>query len=304
MKYPIVFLSLVVSLAGCSTKSLSERKDSETQPRTAVTITYGIYGHIEQTTAFPATTVYRNKSVIAAPISAFIATSYVSTGVRVSREQLLYNLESKERRAVGGTGNAGIISINAACDGFVIDVQQQPGSYVAEGTTLCTIAESTSLAFEIDVPYEQRQKVRNGDKCVLELPDGTRLMAMVQLPLVTMNTFSQSERIIATAQAPFLPEGLYVKALFAANVQSGQKNMILPESAVQSDETLTRHWVMTLAGDSTVAIVPVEVVGRNVAEIEILSGSLSSQDCIVLTGGYGLENGAKVVVTKEETTYE
>lgn len=76
--------------------------------------------------------------------------------------------------------------------------------------------------------------------------------------------------------------------------------MILPKSAVQSDETLTEHWVMKLADDSTAVKVPVEVGNSNASEIEIKSAALSPQDCIILTGGYGLEDGAKVVVTKEE----
>ena len=76
--------------------------------------------------------------------------------------------------------------------------------------------------------------------------------------------------------------------------------MILPKSAVQSDETLTEHWVMKLADDNTAVRVPVEVGNSNASEIEIKSDALSPQDRIILTGAYGLEDGAKVVVTKEE----
>lgn len=76
--------------------------------------------------------------------------------------------------------------------------------------------------------------------------------------------------------------------------------MILPKSAVQSDETLTEHWVMKLADDSTAVKVPVEVGNSNASEIEIKSTALLPQDRIILTGGYGLEDGAKVIVTKEE----
>ena len=55
-----------------------------------------------------------------------------------------------------------------------------------------------------------------------------------------------------------------------------------------------------MADDSTAVKVPVEVGNSNASEIEIKSAALSPQDCIILTGGYGLEDGAKVVVTKEE----
>lgn len=300
MKYSIVFLSIALCLAGCGMRNLSENKLSEELPRPAVTLTHGVYGHIERTTTFPATTVYQNKSVVSAPIPGFIAEMSVTAGMRVKAGQLLYKLESKERHAIGGAGDDGIIPIRVTRDGIVLDVQQQTGNYVAEGAALCTIVESESLIFEINVPGERRKEVRNGDKCTLELPDGTSLPAIVRQTLVSMNTVSQSERVIASANAPFLPEGLRVNAVFSVSPRTDKKGMILPESAVQSDETLSRHWVMKLGGDSTAVKVPVEIVGSNSSEIEVLSDSLSPQDGIILTGGYGLESGSKVAVVKEE----
>ena len=113
-----------------------------------------------------------------------------------------------------------------------------------------------------------------------------------------MDIASQSEQIIARAKASFLPEGLNVKALFTTNSTSASKDMVLPKSAVQSDETLTEHWIMKLSADSTAVKVPVEVVRSNAAEVEIKSGTVSLQDNIILTGGYGLEEGARVTTNK------
>lgn len=74
--------------------------------------------------------------------------------------------------------------------------------------------------------------------------------------------------------------------------------MILPRAAVQSDEALTEHWVMKLSGDSTAVTVPVTIGNSSASEIEVSSAELSVDDRIVLTGGYGLEDGAKVVVAE------
>ncbi len=300
MKYTIIFLLFVLCFGGCGMKGSSEDKAPVRTPRTAVTLTRGVYGHIEQTKTFSAVTVYRNKSVILAPISGFITEMFVQCGTRVKENQLIYNLESKERHAIGESVINSVIPIKAMRKGIVLDVQQQVGNYVVEGTTLCTIAESESLVFEINVPYEQREQVRSGDRFMLELPDGTHLPAIVQQPLATMNTVSQSECVIASAQTSFLPEGLHLKALFVESKSKNEKSMILPKSAVQSDETLSKYWVMKLAGDSTAVKVPVVVTGCNSIEIEIMSDSLSPKDDIILTGGYGLENGARVEVIKQE----
>ena len=298
MKYQIVLLSLIVSLSGCGQKDASNGNIQEEKPVTAVTLTHASFGKIEKDIILSATTAYQNKSVVSAPIPAFITEVLVQPGSRVKAGATLYHIESKEQHALGNANHT-VIPIKAERDGIVLDVQQQAGSYVTEGTLLCTVAEAGSLVFEINVPYEQRRYAHSGSKCMLELPDGTRLTATVHAPLATMNTVSQSERVIARAKAPFLPEGMNVKAIFRGN-DSSSKGLLLPKSAVLSDETLSQHWVMKLANDSTAVRVPVEVGNSNASEIEIRSDVLSPQDRIILTGGYGLEDGAKVVVTKEE----
>ena len=298
MKYQIILLSLIVSLSGCGQREASNGNIREEEPKTAVTLTHAAFGRIEKEIIFSATTVYQNKSVVGAPIPAFITEALVRPGSRVKAGETLYRIESKEQHALGN-GSHAVIPIKAERDGIVLDVQQQAGSYVTEGTVLCSVAEIESLVFEIHVPYEQQRYAHSGSKCMLELPDGTRLAATVHTSLATMNTVSQSERVIARAKAPFLPEGMNVKAVFSVSDSSSER-MILPKSTVQSNETLTEYWVMKLADDSTAVREPVAIGNSNASEIEIESDALSPQDRIILTGGYGLEDGAKVVVTKEE----
>ena len=298
MKYQIVLLSLIVSLSGCVQRA-SNGNIQEEKPGTAITLTHAAFGKIEKKIILSATTSYQNKSMVSAPNPAFITEVLVQPGSRVKAGDILYRIESKEQHALGNSNHT-VIPIKAERDGIVLDVQQQAGSYVTESNVLCSVAEVGSLVFEINVPYEQKWYARSGSRCMLELPDGTQLTATVYASLATMNTASQSERVIARAKVPFLPEGMNVKAVFTENGSSSDKGMILPKSAVQSDETLTQHWVMKLADNGTAVRVPIEVGNSNASEIEIKSDVLSPQDRIILTGGYGLEDGAKVVVTKEE----
>ena len=300
MKYQIALLSFILIFDGCGKRSTSNENIQEKKSQTAVTLTHAVLGKIEKKMMLSATTVYQNKSVVTTPIPAFISKIFVQPGTRVKSGQILCQMESKEQHALGNDRHT-FIPIKAGCDGIVLDVQQQAGNYVIEGTIICTIAETSSLAFEINVPYEKQQYTRDGSKCVLELPDKTQLQATIHAPLAEMNTASQSERVIAQAKSPFLPEGMNVKAIFTIG-HSTENMLILPKSAVQSDETLTRYWVMKLSSDSTVAKVPVEIGNSNISEIEIKSTILSPQDNIVLTGGYGLEDGMKITITKEEET--
>lgn len=291
-------LSLALSLGGCEQKSASNENVQNEPPRTAVTLPRATYGEIEKEVVLSATTVFQNKSVVTAPVPAFVTEVDVQPGARVKLGQTLCRMESKEQHALGYAERP-LILLKAERDGIVLDVLRQAGDYAAEGTTLFTIAETGSLAFEINVPYELRQYARNGSKCILELPDGSRLRATVSAPLATMNVAAQSERVIARAKAPFLPEGMNVKAIFSSGRSAG-KTLLIQKSAVQSNETLTEHWVMKLSGNGTAVKVPVETGNANATHIEIKSTDLSPHDRIVLTGGYGLENGARVAVAGEE----
>ena len=60
----------------------------------------------------------------------------------------------------------------------------------------------------------------------------SKLRATVQAPLATMDEVSQSEKVIATAaDAPFLPEGMNVKAVFTSATPT-EAVLLLPKSAV------------------------------------------------------------------------
>lgn len=293
------WLSIVaLSLAACQRNNATDEGTQQEKPRTAITLTHAEYGQIDQEAVYSATTAYLKKSVVTAPIPAYITYCAATVGARVRAGQVLYRIESKEQRALGSGAGSSPIVITAAHSGIVLEVMQQAGGYAPEGSVLCSIAETGSLVFEINMPYEDRRQVRTGGHCLLELPDGTRLTATIQAPLATMNTAAQAEQVIARANAPFLPEGLNARAIFQTRKETGIRALILPRSAVQSNETLTQHWVMVLATDSTVRKVPVSTGNSNTTSVEVFSQTLTPRDKVVLTGGYGLEESSKVTVTK------
>lgn len=72
--------------------------------------------------------------------------------------------------------------------------------------------------------------------------------------------------------------------------------MVLPKSAVLSNETQTEFWVMKLMNDSTAVKVNVQMGLQNAGMIEILSPSFQPDDKIIIEGNYGLSDTAKVKV--------
>lgn len=294
-----IVLLLAICLTACG-RSSGDAETSYEKPRTSVTLTHVTPGRIRNEIVLSGTTVYQNKMIVTAPIPSFISEVNVQPGMKVEAGQLLYKLESKEHRALSGEpeeNRLGMVVVRAAASGIVTSVMQQTGSFVAEGTALCTLADLNSLVFELNVPYEQSRYIIPGKTCTIVLPDATVLKAVIRTPLATMNTVSQVQQVVAHARSSFLPEGLTVKVLVDTG-HAGNEIRLLPKAAVQSDEKLTGYWVMKLADDSTAVRIPVIIGNSSADSIEIVSPLFSASDRIVLSGSYALEDSARVVILK------
>lgn len=287
---------LIPLLAACLASCSHPAETGGRVPATSVTLTRVGHGHIRRDIVLSATTAYLRKTSVTAPVAGYVQEIHVRPGATVGRGQPLYTLESKEQRALASTSMPPI-TVCAGEDGIVLDVLQQTDSYVPEGTPLCSLVATDSFVFLLDVPYEQSRHTAAGKACTLVLPDGTRLHATIGQALVTMNIASQSQAVMVRADnAPFLPEGMHVAALVSEEDAPLTPRMILPKRAVQSDEQLTHHWVMKLANDSTAIRIPV-TVGNSTADSIEVSGSLTPEDRIILTGGYALPDSSRVVIS-------
>lgn len=300
MKTLSVFLFVAMVFFACSNKSETSVSGNE-PPTTYVTLTHVGYGKIRSEISLMATTAYLRHTAVMAPISAFLTQVLVQPGMRVHRGQLLFEIESKEYQALKGSDagtlpHLGHIQIRAAEAGIIVDVTQQSGSYAPEGTTLATEVDPRSMVFKIDVPYEQSRYARPGSSCSILLPDQTRLHAILERPLVTMDVEAQSQQVIARAKSPFLPEGMNVKALLSKDIDQ-RPSQILPKSAVMSNEDMSSFWIMALQGNRAKKII-VKVGNSNSTNIEILSPLIPLSSSIILTGGYALTDGAHVIVKK------
>jgi HlyD family secretion protein len=186
--------------------------------------------------------------------------------------------------------------VKAPASGIVSTLdKQQIGDYVLEGAQLCTIAESSALAFAVNVPYEYSGITRSGVSCRLVLPDNSIHPAHFTTPLTTMNSLSQTQTILAKADgALFLPENLIVKVL--VNKDAAVKGQLLPKSALLSDEMMEEFWVMLLINDTTAVRVNVKRGSMNKDSVEVVDPVFDLHDRFLISGNYGLPDTAYVEV--------
>jgi hypothetical protein len=301
--HTLIIISLL--LCGCHANQANNVEKSK-KPKTQVQVT-GIHtGSISDDLVLSATSVYLRRNSVTSSIAGFITRVNVKLGDRVHKGQILYQLESKERKALGqditkidpSLRGFGIIEVKAPASGIVTTFdKQQTGEYVLEGTPLCTIAESHDLAFQVNVPYEFSSIVKPGKQCFITLPDNSIHKATITTPLTTMNVIAQTQTLLARPEEVlFLPENLLAKVQVTKGGTG--KHQVLSKSCVLSDEMMKDFWVMKLVNDSTAIKVPVRTGNKNNKEIEIISPSFQPGDRIISTGNYGLADTALVNIVK------
>lgn len=298
----ICFLSAL--FMGCGSKL--QEVEQVIVPKSPVQITSIRMGSIDDNLTLSATTIYLKRNVITAEIPAFITKVNIHLGDRIVKGQVLYELQTKERKALGkqiinsdtSLTNFGNIKIYAPASGIITTFdKQQTGDYILEGTQLCTIAESNDLAFQINVPYEFSQFIKIGSQCTIILPDNSIHSATITTPLTAMNALAQTQTILAKCNENlFLPENLIVKIQVSKNIKGNKQ--IVAKPCILSDEMMQEFWVMKLINDSTAVKVPISIGNKNDHEAEIITPLFDSKDRIIINGNYGLTDTASVKIIK------
>ncbi len=299
----ILLLNFLVFFS-CKTAPKELEETEILNPKSLIETVTVKYGEIDDELVLSATTVYLKRNVVTASIPAFITNVKVKLGDAVNKGDVLFELESKERRALGDNvskldtslANFGIIKIKATGTGVVSTLDKpQPGGYVLEGTQLCTIAESSDLAFQVNVPYEFAAYAREGKNCLITLPDNTLHKARFTKSLTSMNVLSQTQTILATVNENLLlPENMIVKVSIIKGTNGNKQ--ILPKECILSDEMMKEFWVMKLINDSTAVKVPVTIGTKNNTSSEVITPQFNANDKIVSSGNYGLPDTALVKI--------
>jgi len=301
VKFKLILILILLTTA-CKKPVLKE--ESVIQAKVSVDVTGITRGVVKDELTLFATTMYLKRNVVASPIPGFITQVHVKLGESVKEDQLLFELETKEARALGSeavmpdipSSTFGKISVKAPTSGIVnVLDKQEIGDYVLEGSQLCVIAASNELAIAVNVPYEYKEFTKPGVKCTILLPDNTQHPATFTTPLTTMNSVDQTQTFLAKSQERlFLPENLIVKVL--VNKGSDEQKQILPKAAVLSDEMMEKFWVMKLLNDSMAIKVDISPGIMNKESVEILEPQFQKSDKILVSGNYGLPDTAFVKV--------
>lgn len=252
-----------------------------------------------------ATATYLLKSDVKSNSTGYITNVRINPGDNVRKGQLLFSIQSKEARALGNTINrldpsfrfSGMTSVMSPASGYVNALNHQNGDYVQEGEILAGITDSSSFGFVMNVPYEYHEMLTNNRNLEIKLPDGKTIYGHIAKLLPTVDPVSQTERVLVKPNESInIPENLIVT--INLKQQNSSSGLYVPKTAVLTDETQTKFWVMKLKNDTTAVKVDITKGTENDNWVQIISGNIKMGDRIITTGNYGLENNAKVKVEK------
>ncbi|MGS0748481.1 efflux RND transporter periplasmic adaptor subunit [Halpernia sp. GG3] len=205
-------------------------------------------------------------------------------------------MQTKESRALGNTINkldksfrfSGVTTVTCPASGYVNSLNHQVGDYVQEGEILAGITDSSSFGFVMNVPYEYHEMLVNNKNLEINLPDGKKIQGHIAKLLPSVDPISQTEKVLVKPNDQVsIPENLIVS--INLKHQQNETGLYVPKSAVLTDETQTKFWVMKLKNNNTAVKIDIVKGTENNNFVQIVSGNVTLKDKIIASGNYGLE---------------
>lgn len=296
---------LLFSCKGGADKAADDAGDADVKAQTPVTVTTVNDSTMVDYIDLNATSAFLQKGFVKANANGYIQKVNAQLGHFVNTGDVLFTIKTKEAQSIGNSINildttfkfSGENKIKASVHGYVTQLNHQTGDYVQDGEQLAAISDRSSFVFLLQLPYELKAYVRDGQDVQLTLPDGTKLTGRATSSMPSVDTVAQTQSIVLKVNSDKpIPENLVAKARI---IKSSKTNAAsLPKTAILSNETQTEFWVMKLTDATTAVKVPVKKGIEAGDRVEILSPKFSPQDKIVVTGNYGLADTAKVKIVQ------
>lgn len=287
-------------------KETTTAETEKTDAGTPVTVTTVAFGPLSETVELNATSVFQLKSTIKASATGYLQSVNAVLGQPVGKGRTMFVIKTKEAAALGNTINSldpsfrfnGLVSIPASESGYVSTLNYKAGDYVTDGEALAVISDLSSFGFLMELPYELKASVAANRELELKLPDGTILKGHIASEMPTVDPASQTQQVLIKVNAGKpIPENLIAKVTLVK--QYKPTAAYLPKAAVLTDEVQNNFWVMKMINDSTALKVPVTKGMETGDNVEIVAPQFLTTDKILLTGNYGLEDTAKVIIQKD-----
>jgi multidrug efflux pump subunit AcrA (membrane-fusion protein) len=296
MKHFLFYILITAFLLNSCAKK--EAEQTEQKPIVSVKTANVRFGEIDSKLTFNGKTIYLKKNMVSSPISGYVRLIKVKFGDYVKNEQLLFEIQTKENKALenSNSGDFGLIKVFAPSQGVISTLNiTENGAYVVEGASLCTVAENHEVMVQLNLPFEFNSLVKTGESCTLVLNEDTRFSGTIYQILPTVDDANQTQQVLIKPHynKP-LPENLNLEVELLKARHS--KSYLIPRNALMTNETQTEFWVMKVVNNIAIKV-PVKKGIENDETVEVLNSGLTTSDLVISEGAYGLNDSSAVKIT-------
>lgn len=202
--------------------------------------------------------------------------------------------QAELRRTQSAVGAAGVTSdgrhlaVRSLISGRITKMDAELGAFVSAGTELFEVANPRSIQIEASVPWADAQRIRPGDRAVVELGGGQTLDAVVRASTPSLDPESRAATVVLSPSG--IPAGLTQGQAFRVRITPRGGNaggrIVLPEGAVQSVEGRDVVFVQVRGGFQAK---PVTIGQRSGGRVEVLSG-LNPGEVVATEGAFTLKS--------------
>lgn len=300
------FCLVILIIAFTSCKNHVDKQPAEEISKVQVSTTPVELGNISDFVLLNGRTVILGKSLVISPIGGYVKSISVQLGDVVNANDLLFEIQTRESKILENitpdtntfTGQSGISRVLSPATGLVSELNiNTSGLYVTEGSQLCTIISNRASIVQVNVPFNEIKWLKVGQLCNIKLPDSTYLEGNISkiMPVIDESAQTQNVLINLMSNRP-LPENMNVVVKLLRSVHKDV--MLIPKTALFTNETQQQFWVMKLDHDSVAVKIPVSKGLEEGNKVEISASALSAKDILITEGGYELPDNAIVKVQK------
>ncbi len=295
----IIFLVFSIFIVSCS----SDTKTTSTEPLgTPVKVANPSVSSLTDYMSFNANTTFLKKEIVRSTFQGFIQKVYKNIGDYVNAGDEIFQIITKEAYATDSVRIklsdetfSGTVLLKAKTSGVLTELNYNVGDFVSDGEQLAVISNPSSLAVLLNVPYQHISKIKINSSCILILPNGQKINGTISKSLPSVDPISQTQTfLVGFADGKNLPANLNLEVKIP--VSTLKNALVLPKSAIQSDETLTEFWIMKLINDTTAIKTPITKGIETDSLVQIIQPRLELNDRIIVDGAYGLPDTARVLV--------
>lgn len=258
-----------------------------------------------ETLSFNGVTRYQKREDIRASVTGYVSWMPFERGDVIKRGQTFAQIRTKEQDALRDATQIDSslakftkpLTVSSNATGVITQIAVNTNDYVSEGDMLATVSQPQTLVVQVSVPYEYNDKVEVGTPCEVLISGDRKIDAKITGALSSIDSLGQAQHYLIALPEADLPENLNVQVKIVS--KEAKNALTVPQQALQTNELITKFWVMKVVRDSLAVKEEVTPLLQNDSLVQIRSSGVKLHDLVIVEGGYEMQDSTVVNIVKQ-----